>query len=263
MTIAAHRASWSAGGRMVVDGVTLEVRSGGMLGLLGPNGSGKSSLLRLLAGLRRVSSGAVTLGGKDISAHRRGVLARRVAVVEQQVATEAPVTALDIVRLGRTPHRGLLSAWTAEDEAAVRQALLSVGLDAMASRSWHTLSGGERQRVQIARALAQLAAMPRPAALLLDEPTASLDPGQRASLLRLLRRLAAEGLAILIVLHDLNEAAFVADRVALLAGGRLLAEGPPVDVLQPARLAAVYGVGFRALDVALLPDYARVAHHPG
>jgi iron complex transport system ATP-binding protein len=234
MTIAAREARWSAGGRMVVDGVTLEVEPGGVLGLLGPNGSGKSSLLRLLAGLRRTSSGMVTLDGQDISGHRRAVLARRIAVVEQQVATEAPVTVLDIVRLGRTPHRGLLSAWTAADEAAAAQALRQVGLAALGQRSWQTLSGGERQRVQIARALAQ-----SPDELLLDEPTNHLDIRHQLEILALLRRLR---LTTIVALHDLNLAAMFCDHLVLLREGRVYAAGSPSTVLTRATIQEVYGV---------------------
>ncbi|MDT8293972.1 ABC transporter ATP-binding protein, partial [Roseomonas mucosa] len=106
MSVAAERVSWGSGRRMIVDGVTLAARPGRMLGLLGPNGSGKSSLLRLLAGLRRTASGVVTLGGEDIARLSRAAIARRAAFVEQHAVTEAPVTVLDVVRLGRVPHRG-------------------------------------------------------------------------------------------------------------------------------------------------------------
>jgi iron complex transport system ATP-binding protein len=246
MTIAAHRASWSAGGRMVVDGVTLEVEPGGTLGLLGPNGSGKSSLLRLLAGLRRAGGGAITLDGQEISTHRRADLARRIAVVEQQVATEAPVTVLDVVRLGRTPHRGVLSAWTAGDEAAVQQALRSVGLEAMGFRSWHTLSGGERQRVQIARALAQ-----RPEELLLDEPTNHLDVRHQLEILDLLQRLR---LTTIVALHDLNLAAMFCDSLVLLREGRVHCAGRPEEVLTRGTIREVYGVD---TEIEMSPHHGR------
>jgi iron complex transport system ATP-binding protein len=246
MTIAARDARWSAGGRMVVDGVTLDVQPGRMLGLLGPNGSGKSSLLRLLAGLRRTDGGAVTLDGQDISTHRRAALARRIAVVEQQVATEAPVTVLDIVRLGRTPHRGPFSAWTAVDEAAVHQALRRVGLEVMHNRSWHTLSGGERQRAQIARALAQC-----PEELLLDEPTNHLDVRHQLEVLALLRRLR---LTTIVALHDLNLAAMFCDSLVLLREGRVHCAGRPKEVLTSVTIQAVYGV---AAEVEMSPRHGR------
>lgn len=234
MTIAAREAHWSAGGRMVVDGVTLEVPSGSVLGLLGPNGSGKSSLLRLLAGLRRASGGTVTLDGQEISTHRRAALARRIAVVEQQVTTEAPVTVLDVVRLGRTPHRGALSGWTVADEAVVVRALKQVGLEALAHRSWHTLSGGERQRAHIARALAQC-----PEELLLDEPTNHLDVRHQMEILALLRRFR---LTTIVALHDLNLAAMFCDRLVLLREGRIYCAGRPEEVLTRGTIREVYCV---------------------
>lgn len=246
MTIAAREARWSASGRMVVDGVTLDVPPGCMLGLLGPNGSGKSSLLRLLAGLRRTSGGTVTLDGQVIASHRRTALARRIAVVEQQVATEAPVTVLDIVRLGRTPHRGLLSAWTAADEAAVQQALRCTGLETLSHRSWHTLSGGERQRAQIARALAQ-----RPKELLLDEPTNHLDIRHQLEILTLLRHLR---LTTIVALHDLNLAAMFCDRLVLLQEGRMHCAGSPGEVLTSNTIQAVYGV---TAEVEMSPHHGR------
>jgi iron complex transport system ATP-binding protein len=219
---------------MIVDGVTLEAAPGRLLGLLGPNGSGKSSLLRLLAGLRRVRSGVVTLDGRDLSGIGRGTVARRIAVVEQQSTTDAPVTLLDVVRLGRTPHRAALSGWSPADEAAVEAAIRHTDLEALRDRRWHTLSGGERQRAQIARALAQ-----EPAELLLDEPTNHLDIRHQLEVLALLRRLPATGI---VALHDLNLAAMFCDSLALMQGGRVVSAGSPAEVLTAGRIAAVFGV---------------------
>lgn len=247
MTITAREACWSAGGQMVVDGVTLEVPPGGMLGLLGPNGSGKSSLLRLLAGLRRTGGGVVMLDGQDMASHRRAALARRIAVVEQQAATELPVTVLDIVRLGRTPHRGLLGAWTAADEAAVALALRHLGLEELRHRSWHTLSGGERQRAQIARALAQC-----PHEILLDEPTNHLDIRHQLEVLALLRRLR---LTTIVALHDLNLAAMFCEHLVLLQDGRVNCAGRPEEVLTRDRILEVYGA---AVEVERSPRQGRL-----
>ena len=219
---------------MIVDGITLEAAPGGVLGVLGPNGSGKSSLLRLLCGLRRVRSGVVLLDGSDIAKSSRAAVARRVALVEQHAATEAPVTVLDVVRLGRTPHRGPLSPWTQRDDHAVDAALRQVGLTERGAQAWHTLSGGERQRTQIARALAQC-----PTELLLDEPTNHLDIRHQLELLALLGRLPA---TCIVALHDLNLAAMFCDRLALLDAGRVVAAGTPEEVLTEERIAAVYGV---------------------
>jgi iron complex transport system ATP-binding protein len=155
------------------------------------------------------------------------------------------MSAAAVVALGRLPwHR---TPGAARDRPAVAAALAAAGATDLADQAHATLSGGERQRIQIARALAQLDGAERPAALLLDEPTASLDVRHAASLLRLIRRLAGEGLAVMVVLHDLNEAAFVADRVAILSAGRLASLDRPDVALHPTTIEAVYGIGFRKL----------------
>jgi iron complex transport system ATP-binding protein len=234
VTLSAREVRWAAGGRMIVDGVTIRAAPGRLLGLLGPNGSGKSSLLRLLAGLRRPATGVVTLDEQDMAGLRRGDVARRVAVVEQQAGTDAPVSVLDVVRLGRTPHRGPLSGWAAADEAAVEAALRRTGLEALRHQRWHTLSGGERQRAQIARALAQ-----DPRELLLDEPTNHLDIRHQLELLALLRDLPVTAI---VALHDLNLAAMFCDQLALLRDGRVVAAGSPAEVLTAGRIREVFGV---------------------
>jgi len=241
--LAAEAVRWSAGGALVVDGVSLALRAGETLGLLGPNGSGKSSLLRLLAGLRRPDGGAVALDGRELRALRRGEVARRVAVVEQQAATEVDLTVEQVVRLGRIPHRGAWTGDPAGDERAVERALLETGVAALRARRWRTLSGGERQRVQIARALAQ-----EPRELLLDEPTNHLDVRHQLDLLALVRRLP---LTTVVALHDLNLAALFCDRLIVLRAGRVAAAGAPADVLTPAVIAAVYEV-----DAEVSPDGA-------
>ncbi|MDQ0301711.1 ABC transporter ATP-binding protein [Ancylobacter polymorphus] len=234
MTLATHDVRWGAGGKLIVDGVTLEVEPNRVLGLIGPNGSGKSSLLRLLCRLRKVASGVVTLDGEDIAGVGRRDLARRLAFVEQQATTEIALTVCDVVRLGRTPHRAAFAAWSAEDEHAVDAALERVGLSERHDQLWHTLSGGERQRVHIARALAQA-----PRELILDEPTNHLDIQHQLSILRLVRRL---GVTCIVALHDLNLASLFCDRIGVLAAGRLVAAGAPEEVLTPALIRDVFGV---------------------
>lgn len=234
MTLAAHEVRWSAAGRLIVDGVSLEAAPGRILGLIGPNGSGKSSLLRLLCRLRNVASGVVKLDGRDIAAVPRRALAQRLAFVEQQATTEMQLSVCDVVRLGRTPHRAALASWNGADEAAVSAALERVGLSERHDQPWHTLSGGERQRVHIARALAQ-----EPSELILDEPTNHLDIQHQLSILALIRRL---GVTCIVALHDLNLAALFCDEIALLHGGRLQAAGTPEAVLTEKAIRAVFGV---------------------
>ncbi len=234
MTLCARDVGWNASGRAIVDGVTLDVRPGSVLGLVGPNGSGKSSLLRLLCRLRRVASGVVTLDGREIDAIPRRELARRLAFVEQQASTEVQLSVCDVVRLGRTPHRAALASWSDADEHAVEAALERVGLADRHEQPWHTLSGGERQRVQIARALAQ-----SPSELVLDEPTNHLDIRHQLSILALVRRL---GVTCIVALHDLNLASLFCDEIAVMDGGRLVAAGTPERVLTPALIGRVFGV---------------------
>ncbi|WP_438346568.1 ABC transporter ATP-binding protein [Methylorubrum populi] len=234
MTLAARDLRWEAGGRIIVDGVTLEAAPRRMLGLVGPNGSGKSSLLRLLCGLRKVRSGVVSLGGTNIGALSRQAVARRLAVVEQHAGTQSQVTVEDVVRLGRTPHRSALAPWSEVDEAAVAGALERVGLDARRDQPWETLSGGERQRAQIARALVQ-----EPSELVLDEPTNHLDVRHQLDALTLVRGL---GVTSIVALHDLNLAALFCDEIAVLAEGRLVRSGTPEAVLNAEMIAEVFGV---------------------
>ncbi|TDE02413.1 ABC transporter ATP-binding protein [Jiangella asiatica] len=221
--------SWSADGTLIVDGVSLAVRSGTLTGLLGPNGAGKSSLLRAVGGTNRPDGGVVRLGDDDLLAMRRRDRARRVAVVEQESTTDVPLRVLDVVLLGRTPHRAGDS-----DEALALDSLDTVGMRELADRDWHTLSGGERQRVHLARALTQ-----QPRLLLLDEPTNHLDIHYQLALLGFVHDLGVTSLA---ALHDLNLAAAYCDEVVLLRDGRVAAAGSPRDVLVPEVIRDVFGV---------------------
>ncbi|MCL7376674.1 ABC transporter ATP-binding protein [Streptomyces sp. 35G-GA-8] len=234
MTLSADHVSRTADGRPILDGVSLAPLPGAMTGLLGPNGSGKSTLLRLLAGVLTPSGGVVTLDGSPLDGLRRRDIARRVAVVEQQADTLVELSVVDVVRLGRVPHRRPWYPPTSADERAVTAALERTGLGDRASQPWSTLSGGERQRVQIARALAQ-----EPRELLLDEPTNHLDIQHQLDLLTLVAEL---GVTSVVALHDLNLAAMFCDRIVLLRRGRVVAAGTPRQVLTEDRIAEVYGV---------------------
>ncbi|MFF5985536.1 ABC transporter ATP-binding protein [Prauserella flavalba] len=232
--LCADRVSRTLGGRLVLDGVSLAPSAGATVGLLGPNGSGKSTLLRLLAGVLAPTAGVVTLDGDLLDDVGRRAVARRIAVVEQHTDTQVPLTVLDVVRLGRIPHRKTWLPASAEDDEAVRDALEHAGLTDKVDRRWQTLSGGERQRVQIARALAQ-----RPRELLLDEPTNHLDIQHQFDLLNLLVGLPV---TTVVALHDLNLAAMYCDQLVVLDQGRVVAGGSPEDVLTEELIERVYGV---------------------
>ena len=234
MSISVQDVHWATAGVLVVNGVSLDVSPGRTLGLLGPNGSGKSSLLRLICRLRKVASGVISLGDVDIGSMSRLDIAKRIAFVEQQATTEAQVTVLEVVRLGRTPHRGALSPWGPSDDRAVNDALAHVGMMQKAGQLWHTLSGGERQRVHIARALAQT-----PSELLLDEPTNHLDIQHQLEILSLVTKLP---ITSIIALHDLNLASMFCDTIAVLSRGQVVAAGAPEDVLTEELISEVFGV---------------------
>ncbi|HMQ94458.1 MAG TPA: ABC transporter ATP-binding protein [Amaricoccus sp.] len=234
MSLAARGLGRDAGGRAILDGIDLALTLGERLGIVGPNGSGKSTLLRLLAGIDRPTRGAVTLDGTPLRALSRRAVARSLAFVEQQAETAERLTVRDAVELGRTPHLDALRPFGPADAAVVDDALARVDMAPLAGRLWHTLSGGERQRTHIARALAQ-----EPAILLLDEPTNHLDIRHQIGLLALIRRLPVSAV---MALHDLNHASLYCDRVLLLQAGRVVALGPPPEVLTPATIRAVFGV---------------------
>ncbi|MEV7404377.1 ABC transporter ATP-binding protein [Streptomyces sp. NPDC091267] len=230
----ADRVSRTAGGRLILDGVCLAPPPGATIGLIGPNGSGKSTLLRILAGVLAPDAGTVTLDDDPLAAVGRRTVARRVAVVDQHALTQVELSVLDVVGLGRIPHRRAWSAPAPEDEAAIHEALERTGLTDRRNQSWHTLSGGERQRVQIARALAQ-----QPRELLLDEPTNHLDVQHQLELLSLVAELP---LTAVIALHDLNLAAMFCDRIVVLSEGRVVAGGTPAEVITQELIAEVYRV---------------------
>ena len=236
--------SVSYGARRVLHEISLEVSSGEVLALIGPNGAGKSSLVRAVSGIIPADSGAVRTNGDDLLALPPMQRARLLAVVPQAVSLPPAFTVWETVLLGRTPYLNFLGQVSAADEEIVRRALARVDALELADRRVGELSGGEQQRVLLARALAQATPI-----LLMDEPTAHLDLQHQVSLMELVRGLAhAEGLAILIALHDLNLAARYADRVALLVGERIEATGTPAQVMTAERISAAYG-----LPVSVVP----------
>jgi iron complex transport system ATP-binding protein len=220
----------------VLDGIRLTVEPGGWLAVIGPNGSGKSTLLRCVLGLHS-HEGQVRMDGVPTGGLRRRERARQVAYAPQSPVLPEAVTARDYVLLGRTPHRALLSAPRAADRTIVADVMDRLEIGGLADRMLSTLSGGEQQRAVLARALAQ-----QPRVLLLDEPTAALDLGHAQQVLDLVDDLRRQdGLTVLSTLHDLTLAGQYADRMALLSGGRVAAEGHPDQVLTAAALRTHYG----------------------
>ncbi|HJN92743.1 MAG TPA: ABC transporter ATP-binding protein [Dehalococcoidia bacterium] len=223
------------GDRQVIRGVDMEVGSGEIVGLIGPNGVGKSTMLLAITSVIDWR-GNIRLDGRPLPAIPRREVARRIAVVQQ--APEAPgyMRVAELALLGRHPHLSLLGRESPHDREITMHALELAGCADLAERALNTLSGGERRRAFIARALAQ-----EPALLLLDEPTSSLDIDAQVEVFELLRGLANQGLGVLVVEHDLTLACAYCDRVALIAQGRIRAQGIPTEVVTAESVRAVYG----------------------
>jgi iron complex transport system ATP-binding protein len=227
-------------GRAVFTGVSLAARPGELLVVLGPNGAGKTTLLKALARLVQPATGEVLLDGRPLRRCRPGAVAAAIAFTPQIDAPSWPFSVWECVALGRAPHRGWWRPLTAFDRRVLEDTLDYLGLAALRARPVTELSGGEWQRVRLARALAQ-----QPRVLLLDEPTAHLDPRFQLELLSAVRALVQDRhLAVVMTLHDLNLVGPWADRVALLANGGVLVEGTPEAVLTGPALASAYGVPF-------------------
>lgn len=229
--------------RRILDSVSLEVKPGSVLAVIGPNGAGKSSLISVLSGLWRTDRGKVHLEGRAIGHYKPSERARLCAVMRQDNARPAGMTVFEAVELGRL-SRG------AGDEARslAWEWLRKMDLADLATRDCARLSGGEWQRVAFARTVVQIAAPERRGVLLLDEPVSSLDPSHQHQLLGETRRLAGEGHAVLVILHDLNLTAQYADEVALLAAGRVRACGPAAEMMQPDALSEIYGCRVVAVE---------------
>ncbi len=230
--------------------ITLSVRRGECWGIIGPNGAGKSTLLRLMAGLYKPHAGCVRVGKDRLTDLPLRERAKRLAFMPQHPPLDLDSAVRDIVLMGRFPHRSLGLFESAADFRIAERAMQITGTLGFADRAISTLSGGEAQRVHVAAAIAQ-----EPDVLLLDEPTASLDLQHQQRVFQILRdRAGGDGLAVVVVTHDVNLAYQFCSHVVLLQEGRLAAVGPPGDVVTPEVLRPVYGVEMATLTIPGEPD---------
>ncbi len=235
------------GHKQVLAGVSAMFAPGQITCVVGPNGAGKSTLLTLLAGLRKPDSGEVRVDDAHIGALPPRIRAQRIGYLPQIPEVAWAIDVRTLVGLGRTPYIGARGL-TAADDAIVDRAMENAGIAAMANRDVTSLSGGERARALIGRALAG-----EPEWLLADEPLTGLDPGYQLEVTALFRRMAGNGCGVIVTLHDLHMALRMADRVIVLAEGRVLADDTPMRALAPAILTQAYGVETRFWDGAAGP----------
>lgn len=233
MALSFDRVSLALDGRPVLSGIDLTLAPGRVTVVLGANGAGKSTLVRAGAALLRLTSGRVMLDGHDLAAMPARDRARAIGYLPQDAVVHWNIGVEDLVRLGRLPHR----AGVAADDGAVEAALAATATVALRHRHARELSGGERARVLLARVLAG-----EPRWLLADEPLASLDPAHQLDALDMFRWVANGGTGVVLVLHDLGQAAWIADDIVLLKDGAILAHGPRAEVLTPANIERAYGL---------------------
>jgi iron complex transport system ATP-binding protein len=237
MGLSIKKLSWGVQEKRIIEKITLDIKTGDIVGLVGPNGSGKSSLLRLIYRYYRPTQGSVFLDKNNISLTSQKEIAKKMAVVPQERGMFQDVTVYEVVAMGRIPYKGLFDLDTQEDHRIVLDSLKKVGLLNKTSRSFDTLSGGEKQRVLIALALAQETKM-----LVLDEPTNYLDPLYQLQIMGIIKGLKK---TTVIAMHDLNMAARYCDRIVLLNKGKIIAYGKPLKVLTSKNIKEVYGVKVR------------------
>lgn len=220
----------------VLNDISMDVGRGQFVGLLGPNGSGKTTLLRVISGILPPASGQVLLDGRDIAHLSRRQLARNIACLQQDAASDSSFTVREVAMMGRAPHLARLAWESADDIRIAEEAMQAADIGHLADRPINAISGGERQRALFAMCLAQ-----HPRLLLLDEPVSHLDLGHQIQLLQRVRALSIDqGLTVIAVFHDLNLASEFCDRLLVLKDGKAQASGPPQEVITPKMIHDVY-----------------------
>lgn len=230
------------GARVILDDITISLKSGEIVALLGANGAGKSTLFRILLGFLKPERGEVRLGGEPLADFSRRALAQRIAYVPQAHVAPFPYKVHDVVLLGRLAEMGIFRAPQAADHRAVDEVLERLAITHLAMRPYTEISGGERQLTLIARALAQGAGI-----LILDEPMTGLDYGYQVRLLHHLVDLAGSGHSILFSTHNPEHAVRVATRIVVLRDGAIMADSPPAQIITPSLIRALYGVAVSTL----------------
>ncbi|WP_280355093.1 ABC transporter ATP-binding protein [Nocardia otitidiscaviarum] len=259
----ADRVRLGYGGRVISDGLSVDIPDGTFTVIIGPNACGKSTLLRALARLLKPEDGAVLLDGKAIASYPAKEVARRIGLLPQTSTAPDGIRVADLVARGRYPHQSLLRQWSQADAETVAAAMAATGVTELSARPVDELSGGQRQRVWIAMVLAQDTPV-----ILLDEPTTYLDIAHQIHLLDLCRALNREsGRTVVAVLHDLNHAFRYADHLIAMRDGRVVAAGPPGEIVTAELVREVFSLGCRIIDdpetgaplvVPLARDAARI-----
>ena len=235
--VSAQNLTYEIQAETLLEGVDLHADRGQLVGLIGPNGAGKSTLLRAISGILNYREGTIRLDGDDLKSLSSRDIAAGLALIPQIAPYTHGFTSIELVLMGRYPHLGRFQIEGKEDDRIARDAMRLTRTEQFADRTLDTLSGGESQRVFVSRALAQ-----QPRVLLLDEPTSNLDVFHQLKVLDLVRKLVDGGLTAVAAIHDLNMAARYCDRLVLLKGGRVLAEGSPEEVLAPETIQSAFGV---------------------
>ena len=246
--LSAQQVYFSYGANPVLKGVSLTLEQGEFVCILGANGCGKTTLLRTLLAFLKPQRGQVTLDGRDVQTMDARALARQMAYFPQSHTPPFPFTVEDVVLMGRTPHLSRGCRPTPRDRAVAQAAMERLGVDRYARKSYTALSGGQRQMVIIARALAQ-----QPDLLIMDEPTASLDFGNQYLVLAQMRRLAREGMGVLMVTHNPEHALYCADRIVAMDDGQVLSAGPAGQVITEPVMERIYHMPIKVRSVSLAP----------